>query len=68
MSVQTDTSSSHAAAKLNVQLQVALTKLPVENSAIQLIMASLDLPVQSISAMQHESNGVAETCVLTKKK
>ena len=56
------------AAKVNIQLQVALSKLPIGNAAVRLIFASLDLPVPCASALQYLSSKVSKTCVDTNEE
>ena len=49
-----------AAAKLNIQLQVGLTKNPIGNSAIRNILATLDIDPPSERGMQNVANDVSD--------
>ncbi len=52
-----------SAAKVNIQLQVAMTKLPIGNAAVRLLLGSIDVPVPSERSLQHLANRVAKECV-----
>ena len=48
------------AAKINVQLQVILTKQPFGNSAVREVLAAIDTPCPSESGMQKNANHVSD--------
>ena len=48
--------------KLNLQLQIALSKLPIKNAGAQFLFAALDIPPPSKAAMQQLANYTADSC------
>ena len=51
------------AVKMNIQLQVALTKEPIGNSTIRSILSTLDIDPPSESSMQDMANSVGEAFI-----
>ena len=56
------------AADLNVSLQVGLSQTMISNSAMQRILACVNIPPPSYSAMQHQANVVGDKIIELNRK
>ena len=51
------------AAKINVQIQVALSKLPIGNTALRQLFVACDIDAPCVSSMQRSSNRIGDAMV-----
>lgn len=56
-------SNGRRAGVLNVQLQTVLTKLPIGNAGVRMLLSGLGIPPPSSTGMQYMANKVAEKCL-----